>query len=158
MDEKSDESCRMTAHPNVYHRALTILKRKGFKLLLWPCPTQENPANCTFWAKKGERNFDAQDPLRLLGLISIWEVCGDDWYHNSKIKTEKILDLLKNRAYPDSTEDFEKLTDEEFKMLVGDYQEFFELLFPNTKIEDNITREELYTIVTTFYKDDYEGD
>ncbi|MCE3227591.1 MAG: hypothetical protein K0S32_2142 [Bacteroidetes bacterium] len=151
--EKSDDGiCRMTDHPNIYNCALTVLKSKGFKLMIWPNPSEENPANCTYWAKKGGRNFDAQDPLRLLGMISIWEEYGDDWYHNPKVKTEKIRQLLDDRAYPDDVSDFEKLSDEEFRSFVSDYKEFFSIhIFPDIEIPENVSREKMYDIVTTYY-------
>jgi hypothetical protein len=85
-------------------------------------------------------------------MISIWEEYGDDWYHNPKIKTEKIGQLLDDRAYPDDVSDFEKLSDEEFRSFVSDYKEFFSIhIFPDIEIPENVSREKMYDIVTTYY-------
>lgn len=85
MSDENDGLVRMTDHINLYNKALTIIKRKGFEVFLYPDPEEEvfTRYGC-FIAKKGGRDFDASDPLRLLGMIQIWEELGDDWNRNPK--------------------------------------------------------------------------
>ncbi|MCP4521533.1 MAG: hypothetical protein GY827_07565 [Cytophagales bacterium] len=73
MNEEQDGYVRMTDHPNLYNMALTMIKQKGFEVFLYPYPEDhESDMLGKFIAKKGNKCFDAEDPLRLLGMINIW--------------------------------------------------------------------------------------
>lgn len=123
---ESDGYVRMTDHTNLYNRALTIIKRKGFEIFLFPYPESGNFVGFgRFIAKKGNRNFDAEDPLRLLGMIRIWEEHGDDWNQKPKFKTENIRDELMEEAYPDSVEDYEEFSEKRYCEFVKKCQSFF---------------------------------
>lgn len=151
-----DGECRMTDHPNLYNRALTILEAKGFKLFLLPVPDKEDPGRCYYWAVKGGRDFDAEDPLRLLGMIAIWEQYGDDWYHNPKMETKKIMSRLEERAWPDSVEDYKAMSDEDFHAFVKDYREFFQLFATPIILGEQVSRQELYDIISTLNQEQEE--
>ncbi len=140
-------SCRMTDHINLYNRALTIIKRKGFDIFLWP--TEEESASLgTYFAKKGNRDFDAEDPLRLLGMITIWEHQGDDWWDKPNFQSENITDELLDEAYPDAPDGYNYMTDEEFSRFVKKCQDFFSLgMFPEVEIKADISRVELMAII-----------
>ncbi|MCD6068028.1 MAG: hypothetical protein K0S33_2854 [Bacteroidetes bacterium] len=152
-------SCRMTDHPNINNYALTLLKKKGFKLLIQPHDTEDD-SGFTWWAKKGGRNFDASDPLRLLAMVNIWESYGDDWYTNPKMGIEKVWDQLADRAFPNGPEDFENMSEEEFQSMVSDYREFFELhMFPAIELTASISRKEMYKVVESYFlKSRYEDE
>jgi hypothetical protein len=56
----------LSAYLNVYNAALVILERKGFSLRF--------DASREWWyAKKGDWEFLADDPMQLLGLVAIYE-------------------------------------------------------------------------------------
>jgi len=54
------------AYTNVFNSALVILKRKGFRVWM-----QDDPASIC--AEKDGWDFMAEDPIQLLGLVSIYE-------------------------------------------------------------------------------------
>lgn len=144
---QEDGYCRMTDHTNLYNKALTIIKRKGFDIFLWPNEI-ESISFGTFYAKKGNRNFDAEDPLRLLGMITIWEIQGDEWNRNPPFKSEKIRAQLMKESYPDSPDGYDYMTEEEFARFVKKCQDFFTLgMFPDIEIKDNISRVELIAVI-----------
>ncbi|MBC7865558.1 MAG: hypothetical protein IAF38_21470 [Bacteroidia bacterium] len=152
-EESNDETCRMTDHPNIFQYALAIIKSKGFKLYKIHHRTKENMGLYTWWAIKGKRNFDASDPLRLLGMISIWEEYGDDWYHQPKKAIEKEKSILSSYEFPENTEEFAKLNDEDFFAVVRDFKEYMETTtWYKIKIEDSMTRKELHEQIKTYYK------
>lgn len=154
---KDDGECRMTDHPNLYNWALTILRNKGFKLLIWPDPEDKDSSNDHYYAKKGDRDFNAEDPLRLLGMISIWENYGDEWYHEPLIPVENVWKVLEARAMPESLEEMEGYSEEDFQAYVSEYREFFSLdLFPNIELPADISRQAFYEIVTTYYKMEFD--
>jgi hypothetical protein len=63
---------------NTYNAALLVLQDKGYRL--WLEPSDENEEEYGRWhAERDGRVFVAWDPLRLLGLVAIWEHRGDDW-------------------------------------------------------------------------------
>lgn len=141
--------CRMTDHPNIYSSALEIIKNRGYRLFLWPMG-EEDDSRETYYALKDGYNLDADDPLRLLGMISIFENFGGDWYTKPLMKYSKFTELLEKRAYPDSVKDYEEMSEEEFRGFVEDCQHFFKLhLFPNISISDDISRNELFDIINS---------
>jgi hypothetical protein len=145
---------RMTAHINLYDRALTIIKRKGYELFLYPNNIDDLNVG-TYFAKKDNRDFNAEDPLRLLGMINIWEEQGDDWWDNPNYPSERIDDELMSESYPDSVEDFEAFDDEKYLLFVQKCQSFFSLgMFPDIKIKSDISRKELFEIISNLGKED----
>lgn len=55
-----------------------MLKEKGYVLKV---EASEDDGEMEQWlAEKEGRKFWAWDPLRLLGLVALWESRGDDWY------------------------------------------------------------------------------
>ena len=56
----------LSAYLNVYNTALVVLERKGFSVRF-------DEAKDWWYAKKGEWEFLADDPIQLLGLVSIYE-------------------------------------------------------------------------------------
>lgn len=145
--EEDEGFCRITDHPNLYNRALTILKRKGFELFLWPIET-DNAELGGYIASRGNRNFHAEDPLRLLGVVAIWEVHGDDWWEAPQFISEKIQDQLMDESYPDSPEDYKEWSAERYQAFVKKCQYFFRQDFmPDFEIKDDISPEELYAYI-----------
>lgn len=143
----SNEGCRMFDHSNLYNKSLTIIKRKGFKLFLWPV-SDENPSMGTFIANKENRDFFAEDPLQLLGMISIWEEHSDDWNREPKYPTEKIKNILKEEYYPESVIDYENFDEERFNLFVEKCQYFFKKDYMlDIEIGQNISRQELFDIM-----------
>lgn len=139
---------RMTDHINLYNRALTIVKRKGYELFLKPNNKDDFKVG-TYFAKKDNRDFNAEDPLRLLGMITIWEEQGDDWYYNPNYPSENIDNELMSEVYPDSVEDFEAFENEKYLAFVQKCQSFFSLgMFPDIEIKSDISRKELFEIIS----------
>lgn len=154
--ENTTEGSRMTDHPNLYNKALTIIKHKGYKLFLWPSPEADTSLG-TFIASKDNRDFFADDPLRLLGMITIWEEHGDDWYVAPKYPSEKIKKALMDEAYPDSVANYEAFDEERFESFVRNCQYFFKKDYmPDIDIADNISKEELFNTITRLKT--YEGE
>jgi hypothetical protein len=55
----------LSAYPNVYNTAMVILKTKGFTIRY---------DRAEYWhAKRDDWEFCADDPIQLLGLVSIYE-------------------------------------------------------------------------------------
>jgi len=136
----------MTDHPNLYKKALTIIKRKGYQLILWP--TQQKNSLGTFIASKENRDFFAEDPLRLIGMITIWEELGNNWYTSSAFDSENILNELQEEAYPDSYSDYENFNDERLHAFIKKCQYFFKKDYmPDIEIKKNISPAELYKAI-----------
>ncbi|MDF3026645.1 MAG: hypothetical protein K0S23_952 [Fluviicola sp.] len=145
---------RMTDHINLYDRALTIIKRKGYELFLYP-NNKDDSSLGIYFAKKDNRDFNAEDPLRLLGMINIWEEQGDDWWDNPNYPSERITDELMNEVYPDSVEDFDTFDNEKYQALIRKCQSFFSLgMFPDIEIKSDISRKELFEIISNLGKDE----
>lgn len=151
---ESEEGSRMTDHINLYNKALTIIKRKGYELFLWPVP-DEMPITGTFIANRGNRDFFAEDPLRLLGMIAIWEEHGDGWYDSPKFPSEKIRTQLMEEAYPDSPADYDGFDDERFARFAEKCRYFFgKDYMPDVEIREGITREELFRIIVDLKREE----
>jgi hypothetical protein len=136
----SNDGFRMTDHPNLYNKALTIIKRKGFELFLWPAP-KKNISLGTFIASKENCDFFAEDPLRLIGMITIWEELGNDWYTSPEFSSENILNQLQEEAYPDSHSDYDNFDDEQYSTFVKKFQYFFQKDYmPDIEIKKHITK------------------
>lgn len=146
---KITDKCRIADAANTCNTALQIIKTKGYKVFLYP-DSRENYSG-DFWAIKGSKEFIGADPLRLLGVISIWENKGDDWQNNNLVK-EDVFNEIINKAFPDSVEDLNKLTNIKFNKLAKDYKMFFERIYFKNNISETITREELFEMISNFYK------
>ena len=138
---------------NTYKYALTVVRDKGYKIFLLPDTREEFLGD--YWAVKGGRDFIASDPLRLLGLIGIWERYGDDWYTGSNQPDSLLNDKILDRALPDKVSDFEQLSDEEFAEFVADYQVFFATLELD-EIKEGINREEMFHLINDLYQKEEE--
>ena len=63
---------------NTHNAAAITIQDKGYKLR--QCPYDEDGEIYFYWwATKGSHLFKADNPLTLLGIISIWEHRGDNW-------------------------------------------------------------------------------
>ena len=144
--------CRIADAANTYDWALTIIKSKGYKIFLYPNSRKEYYGH--FWAIKGNREFIGDDPLRLLGIISLWETLGDNWQTQDKLTCEKLYDEIGRRAFPNSVVDIEKLTEKEFIELVADYRVFFNSLGQMHKLPLNITRQTFFNVIDNYYKEE----
>ncbi|UUC45138.1 hypothetical protein [Flavobacterium cerinum] len=142
---------RLSAEANTYNSALRIIKSKGYKIFLYP--DQSDDLYGTYWAIKENRDFIAEDPLRLLGIITIWETNGDNW---SGPNHENIRDKIASNAFPDSVADIEKLSEEDFEVLVKDYTIFLNRIFPKQVLPVNPTRQTFFDVISNFYKWDLE--
>jgi hypothetical protein len=89
---------------NTHNPALITLKKKGYELWIDPPKTEEGEVDLSqheiglWWAKKQEHEFYADDPLSLLGLVSIWESRGDSWINEDDVD---IYDQLLTETYGD---------------------------------------------------------
>ncbi|GAA0876047.1 hypothetical protein GCM10009118_24570 [Wandonia haliotis] len=147
---------RMTDHINLYDRALTIIRKKGYELFLFPNNIDDLSVG-TYFAKKDNRDFNAEDPLRLLGMINIWEVQGDDWWDKPKYPSERITDELTDEVYPESPKDYEVFGEDRFRTFVKKCQSFFSLgMFPEIEIKSDISRKELFEIISNLGKEEDE--
>ena len=82
---------------NTYNPALLVLRRKGYHV--WVDPGDEESEDEDWRARKDERDFIASDPLRLLGLIAMWEQRGDGWQRSAS--EAGLYDEIRSAAYPD---------------------------------------------------------
>ena len=70
---------------NTFNPALAVLKEKGYSLGIGPSTVKEGEEPDTyysvgFWfARKGDRVFQGESPVALLGLVAMWEARGEDW-------------------------------------------------------------------------------
>jgi hypothetical protein len=92
----------LSYYTNVHNTALVILQRKGYRI--WR--EQENDTIC---AEKNGWDFMADDPVQLLGLISIYEAhqpttCREYWW---KIDVPWLYDKVPSTR-PDYTPVWEK--------------------------------------------------
>lgn len=77
---------------NTQNPALTILKDKGYQL--W---VEEHSGGRLSWnADQKGRLFSATGPVELLGLVTLWEVRGDDWH--AKDHEDDVCDYLFGEA------------------------------------------------------------
>jgi hypothetical protein len=68
--------------------AYLALKQKGFNVH-W-VRSSVDPEHETWYAEDDTREFIADDPVALLGLVAMYEVRGDDW----KASDKEISDFL----------------------------------------------------------------
>jgi hypothetical protein len=82
---------------NTYDSALLVLQNRGYKV--WLEPSEDDSELGTWWASRNEADFAAFDPLRLLGLVAMWEQRGNQWQREAK--EENIYDKLITQALGD---------------------------------------------------------
>ena len=143
------KKCRIADVMNTYNPALQIIKAKGYKVFLFPDIREEFLGD--FWAIKDGREFIGEDPLRVLGLITLWENNGDEW-RQKNVSTEDHYNNILERAFPDTVQDIEKLTPEAFQSLVSDYRLFFKTLHFDIDIPNNISPQDMFDIIDSYYK------
>ncbi|HLM53169.1 MAG TPA: hypothetical protein VK325_06200 [Pseudoxanthomonas sp.] len=85
-------SCRIADAANTYDWALTIIESKGYKIFLYPDRREGYYGD--FWAIKGNREFIGDDPLRLLGVICLWETLGDNWQTQDRLSCKNCIGRL----------------------------------------------------------------
>jgi len=145
-------TCRITDAMNTYNPALAIVKSKGYKLFLLPDEREGYLGD--YWAIKENRDFIASDPLRLLGLITLWETFGDDWREQAKqLNNTDIMDEISTRAFPKDITDIEKLSEEEFSTTVAEYRLFLDRIFAQKILSEKPSRKEFFDIINNFYKE-----
>lgn len=147
-----DGECRIADAMNTYNPALRIIQSKAYKIFILPDERDDYLGD--YWATKGSRDFIASDPLRLLGIIALWEALGDYWWANDKLGNEDVYDRILTRAFPDSVTDLEKLTDSEFGELLSEYTLFFERLNLTHLLPKNSSRQDFFKAINNFYKDE----
>lgn len=147
----SNESFRLSAEANTHNAALRIIQSKGYKIFLYPGESDTFYGN--YWAIQENRDFIAEDPLQLLGIITIWETNGNNWNGTDR---RNLRDVIASRAFPNSVSDIEKLSDEDFEIQVKDYRLFFNRIFPKEILPENPTRQEFFDVISNFYKWDLE--
>ncbi|AWK06980.1 hypothetical protein HYN56_23210 [Flavobacterium crocinum] len=150
----SEELCRIADAMNTYNWALTIIKSKGYKIFL--CPDAREEYYGDYWALSPQRTFIGSDPLRLLGIISLWETLGDNWRGQQILQYQDLYGAIESIALPDNAEDFDKLTDEEFDKIVSDYRIFFNRIYKPDILPENVTREDFFKVMDIFHKEDLE--
>ena len=150
--EIMETGCTIADAMNTYNIALRIIISKGYKIFLIPDKREDYMGD--FCVVKGNHKFIGSDPLRVLGLVSIWENTGDDWqnsrFSEQNINEESLYDKILSRAYPDGVEDFKNLSDKEFTDFVLDYRLFFEDVL-GEEFPQNPTSQEMFELVSTFY-------
>lgn len=106
---------------NTWMPALNLLRAKGYLLYISPGRREEERGD--FWAIKDGRDFCAETPLALFGLIAIWEAYGDgdNWREQ---KYHDIDDELGTIAFPDDA--YSELTDEQVAEAIRYWTPFFE--------------------------------
>ena len=96
---------RLSSNANVYNTCLRIIREKGYGLNL-EGELDENeliiPESLTWYAEKGEFDFLADNPIELLGLVSLHEKINPQesksyWW---VVEGEDIYDELMGKAFP----------------------------------------------------------
>jgi hypothetical protein len=88
---------RLADAMNTYNPALLVLRQKGYRV--WVDPGDQESEGEDWRAEKDARDFVASDPLRLLGLITMWEHRGDGWQGSAS--EADLYDEIRSAAYPD---------------------------------------------------------
>lgn len=128
---------------NTWRPALSVLRKKGYKLFISPDPREEFYGE--FWAIKDGRDFIASNPVALLGLVQIWEEYGEQWQQKSQNYGD-IEDELATIAFPDDP--YSELSEENFACILDYWSEFFIAI--DAKLPNPITKKDLYNFFTKF--------
>jgi hypothetical protein len=67
---------RIATAGNTINPALLVLKAKGYEVR---CKTDEEGQIVTYWARRDGNVFIGEDPVSVLGLVTLWEHRGEDW-------------------------------------------------------------------------------
>lgn len=119
--------------------ALNILRRNGYKLYIQPDSRDEYYGD--FWAIKEKRDFIADNPVALLGLVRIWEEFGDgEGWQPQNSNYEDVQEELAEIAFPD--EPYPEISDDDFAGIVDYWQDFFEAV--GAEFEKPVTKQQLY--------------
>lgn len=143
------EKCRIADAMNTYDYALRIIKSKGYKIFLYPDHRKEYLGD--FWAIKGDREFIGEDPLRLLGVITLWENTGDEW-QTSDFTEEYLYDEIISRALPDTIDHFKEMSDDKFRALVNDYRVFFKNVLEE-ELPEEPSKQEMFEIIVSLLEE-----
>jgi len=74
----------LSSHANMYNTCLRILRHEGYRLWVQPRPDKNGavmPRSLIWWAEKAGYEFSANNPIELLGLVSIYEHKRPTDYH-----------------------------------------------------------------------------
>jgi hypothetical protein len=142
--ESDARTFRLADAMNTYNSALVVLRSKGYQLYIYRDDREEDQGD--YWAIKHKRDFIAKDPLRLLGLVGIWEYFGDQWRDAPR---ENIDESILTMTYPEEECNFyADLDDAAFASLVGYLRPFFEAI--RQPLPDVIIRPELAQIMMSY--------
>lgn len=97
LDELEKSEWRIAEAGTLLNPALFVLEKNGYKLGAYDS-SSEKLEQITWFAVKGKRMFIAYDPLKLLGIVSLWENLGDDWQELPRID---LYDELLEEIFPD---------------------------------------------------------
>lgn len=141
MDEQSGErDLRLADAMNTYDAALGVIRGKSYHL--YYLPDEREGFGGDYWAIRDGRDFIASDPLRLLGLITLWEHLGDNWEETATRGTyDEIMDIAFAKG------DYRDLSDDAFARLAKHLRIFFDAW--NLPLPDHIDRQELAHRVKT---------
>ncbi len=106
---------------NIHNTAIEFLLNNEFKIYKnydehFYESSASYEAGADYLAKKGGREFLGGDPLRLLGVISMWENLGDNWQPRYN-DYEDIEDEVSSIAYPDD-DSYSDFSDNEFEKII----------------------------------------
>ena len=96
-------SFRLVDAANTHNPALVVLREMGFALGIYEPTYDEGETRSEddfghYYARKGDNEFVAGDPLSLLGLVSIWQQRGEQWRRDDD---PFIIMELYEEAWPD---------------------------------------------------------
>lgn len=138
----SRRALRLADAMNTFNRALSVVRSKGYQIYYMPDDREDYG---DFWAILNQRDFIAADPLRLLGLIALWEHFGDEWQAKA---VPDIYDEVLRQAFPE--EEYTSLGDDEFTLLVKHLRPFFEAI--GKPLPPTVSRSELFGLMNNYYR------
>ena len=134
MDKRHEGRMRLADAMNTYNHALAALEARGYAVYLEPDEREDHLGS--FWAIQEQRDFIASDPLRLLGLVAMWELFGNQWHSTA---TQDIYGRVINASIPCSG--YSDLSDAQFDELVSNLSPFLHAM--GVEVSSSITRQEL---------------
>jgi len=137
-DDQDVRILRLTDAGNTYNPVLSVIREKGYHIYFVPYPRGDVDGD--WWAIKDRRDFIAIDPLRLLGLIALWEQRGDKWREHD---TSDIYGQSYTIAFP--KDDYDSLDDHAFDRLVDHLRILFEAY--GTPLPDQLDKQGLAQLV-----------
>ena len=88
-----NDKIKISAAGNVEIPAYLTLIDKGYKVKWEKNP--DNPENEIWYAEKNGNEFNAEGPIELLGVVSMFEARGADWKATDK-QVEEFLEKYEN--------------------------------------------------------------